>query len=154
MSLFKHDPPSAALRQAVGAVSRAIPVLALLLLLGACGGESKEVPADVRETQPDLIDPEAITESDSGGTFTLAAGTETSLRLSSEYVWDDPVVDGDAVELGRVDYLQDPGFSEWLVQAMGPGTATISALGEPACAGEDGCPDAPLRFQVTITVAE
>jgi len=135
-------------------VSRAIPVLALLLLLGACGGESNEVPADVRETQPGLIDPEAITDSDSGGTFTLAAGTETSLRLSSEYVWDEPVVDGDAVELGRVDYLQDPGFSEWLVQAERPGTATISALGEPACAGEDGCPDTPLRFQVTITVAE
>jgi predicted secreted protein len=96
----------------------------------------------------------AITAADSGRSFTLAPGDETSLRLSSGYVWSEPTVSSGAVVLSRVDYLQDPGFSEWLVRAASPGTATISSLGEPACAGQQGCPDEPLRFQVTITVAE
>ena len=81
------------------------------------------------------------------------SGGQTSLSLSSEYVWDEPVVEGDAVELGRVDYLQDPGFSEWTVGGVRPGTAAISSLGTPACDGEHGCPDEPVRFRVTITVA-
>ncbi len=59
---------------------------------------------------------------------------------------------GDAVELVRVDYLQDPGFAEWTVLAVQPGTATIAARGTPACAGQEGCRDAPLRFQLEITV--
>lgn len=94
----------------------------------------------------------AITEADSGEEISLPVGGETNLRLSSEYVWSEPVVEGDAVTLARVDYLQDPGFSEWVVSGAAAGEASISAVGEPACAGEDGCPDEPLRFQVRITV--
>jgi hypothetical protein len=97
-----------------------------------------------------------INAADSGWTFELllAASAETSLRLSSEYSWEEPAVSGDAVELSPVDYLQDPGFSEWLVRAVRPGSATISSAGTPACAGQHGCPDEPISFRVTITVAE
>jgi hypothetical protein len=56
-------------------------------------------------------------------------------------------VRGGAARLARVDYLQDPGFSEWTVLAVQPGTATITARGTPAGAGR------PLRFQVEIAVA-
>ena len=124
-------------------------LLLLVLLLAACGGES-----DVGTESAPTRAPAAITAPDSGKTFTLAPGLETSLRLSSEYDWSEPVVEGGAVTLSPVDYLQDPGFSEWLVQATGAGTATISSVGEPACEGEHGCPDEAFRFQVTITVAE
>ena len=94
-----------------------------------------------------------ITETDSGRTLTLAPGSETSLRLSGDYEWSEPTVRGDAVQLTRVDYFQDPGFSEWMVRAVQPGTATIAARGTPDCAGQAGCADAPLRFQLAITVA-
>jgi hypothetical protein len=132
-----------------------IALLLVLPLLAACGGgepgagpTSSESEAPVPETGG------AISATDSGRSYTLAPGDETSLRLSSEYVWSEPDVSSGAVVLSPVDYFQDPGFSEWLVRAAAPGTATISSVGEPACAGQHGCPDEPLRFRVTIIVAE
>lgn len=136
-------------------MARLFPVLALALLLAACGGEGSTGGAGDDTGGASSEDrPDAITAPDSGKSFELGVGDEISLRLSSEYVWSEPVVEGDAVELSRVDYLQDPGFSEWMVRAVAAGSATISSLGEPACAGEHGCPDEAARFQVTITVAE
>jgi hypothetical protein len=126
-------------------VLRVLPLL--VVALAACGGESGGEPGSGAIEAPD-----AITAPDSGRTFTLAPGDEVSLRLSSEYVWTEPAVDGGAVELSPVDYVQDPGFSEWLVRATQAGTATISSLGEPACEGEHGCPDGSFRFQVRIAV--
>jgi hypothetical protein len=133
-------------------VPRVRPLLLVVLAATAgCGGSDAPAPADTGSDAREAGD--AITANDSGGSFTLAVGEETSLRLSSDYVWDEPVVEGAAAELSRVDYLQDPGFAEWLVRGVSPGATTISALGTPACAGEDGCPDEPLRFRVTITVS-
>jgi hypothetical protein len=136
-------------------VTRAFALLVVVLpLLASCGGGDSPAGSPTGEgdaTAPATGGP--ITANDTGETFTLALGAETSLRLSSEYVWEEPAVDGDAVELSPVDYIQDPGFSEWLVRGARPGTATISSLGEPACDGEHGCPDEAVRFQVTITVA-
>jgi hypothetical protein len=127
-------------------VIRIVPFLVVALV--ACGGE--DPVAGDGATEP----PDAITAADSGETYTLAPGDETSLRLSGEYEWEEPAVSGDAVELSPVDYFQDPGFSEWLVRAVRPGSAKISSTGMPACAGQHGCPDDPIEFQVTITVAE
>ena len=136
-------------------VLRVAPLLlALLLAAAGCGGDDDAEPATTAAEPPPAEAGEAITEADSGAAFALAPGAETNLQLSSLYAWSDPVVEGGAVELSPVDYLQDPGFVEWLVRAASAGTAAISALGEPACEGEDGCPDEALRFQVTITVAE
>jgi hypothetical protein len=146
MPLFNHDSPPAAFRQALRAVTRIVPLLVVALV--ACGGENP-VAGD-GATEP----PDAITAADSGETYTLAPGDETSLRLSGEYEWDEPAVSGDAVELSPVDYFQDPGFSEWLVRAARSGSATISSAGTPVCAGQHGCPDEPISFRVTITVAE
>jgi hypothetical protein len=136
-------------------VVRRIALLLVLPLLAACGGDEPGAGPTSSESEspvPETV--AAITATDSGRSYTLAPGDETSLRLSSEYVWSEPDVSGGAVELSPVDYLQDPGFSEWVVRAAAPGTATISSVGEPACAGQPGCPDEPLRFRITITVAE
>jgi hypothetical protein len=139
-------------------VLRAVSVLLVLLVAAAgCGGEDAPSPGDTGTEAGDAPQAEAgdaIVATDSGSSFTLPLGGETSLRLSSEYLWEDPVVEGGAVRLSPVDYLQDPGFREWLVQGAAPGTATISSLGTPACDGEHGCPDEPVRFRVTITVGE
>jgi hypothetical protein len=129
-------------------------VIALLaLLVDGCGeGASREGGAG-ETARPPRAAPRTITEVATGESFALAPGSETRLRLSGEYVWGEPTVRGDAVQLARVDYFQDPGFSEWTVLAVQPGTATIAARGTPACAGQQRCPDAPLRFQIEITVA-
>jgi hypothetical protein len=113
------------------------------VLVGGCGEDAARLPPAA---------PRTITELASGESFALALASETRLRLSGKYEWSEPTVRGDALELTRVDYLQDPGFSEWTVLAVRAGTATISAQGTPACAGQ-GCPDAPLSFQVELTVA-
>jgi hypothetical protein len=126
----------------------ALCLLALLAVLAEGCGDEPARERDAGATPTPAPAPRAITEADSGESFTLAAGSETSLRLSRDYEWSEPTVDGDAVELARVDYIQDPGFSEWAVPAVRPGTATIAARGTPACAG---CPG-PLRFQVRIVV--
>jgi hypothetical protein len=128
-------------------------VLLAVLALAACGGDGDRSPGAGTGGAADEP-PEAITALDSGESFALAAGAEIPLRLSSEYLWEDPVVEGGAVGLSRVDYLRDPGFSEWIVSGARPGTATISSLGSPACAGQHGCPDEAVRFRVTITVSE
>jgi predicted secreted protein len=132
------------------------PALCLAALLAAlangCGGEAPR-EGGAGEPGPSTPAPSTITEADSGETFTLAPGSETSLQLSGQYVWSEPTVRGDAVQLTRVEYFQDPGFSEWMVSAVQPGTATIAARGTPDCAGQAGCPEAPLRVQLEITVA-
>jgi predicted secreted protein len=128
-------------------------VFALLApLVEGCGGEpSRDSGAGETTPQPPAA-PQTITEADSGESLTLAPGSDTRLQLSGQYSWSEPTVRGDAVQLARVDYFQDPGFSEWLVRAVRPGTATIVARGAPACAGAEPCPDAPLGLQLEITV--
>ncbi|MGH3010447.1 MAG: hypothetical protein ACRDMY_01185 [Gaiellaceae bacterium] len=129
-------------------MTRLLPLVVLALV--ACGGDGDSAaPGEPSPPAPDVID-----AADSGQTFELPLAAETSLRLSSEYSWEEPELSGDAVELTPVDYLQDPGFSEWLVRGARPGSVTISSVGTPACAGQHDCPDEPFRFQVTITVAE
>jgi hypothetical protein len=123
-------------------------------LFGACGDDASvgEGSGESTPLPPPKQAPQVITEEDSGSTVMLPAGGETNLRLSSDYVWGELAVRGEAVRAARVDYLQDPGFSEWVVMAVAPGKATIVAAGEPACSGQEGCDDAPAHFQVTITV--
>jgi len=124
-------------------------------LFSACGDEGSVGEGSGESTTPAppaKQAPQVITEEDSGSTVTLPVGGETSLRLSSDYVWGEPAVRGEAVQLARVDYLRDPGFSEWVVTAVAPGKATIVAAGEPACSGQEGCDDTALVVEVTITV--
>ena len=147
------------MRQPVWAVVR-VAVLALVLLpLAACSGDEASGPAEepspsTSEPAPPRQSPQVLTEADSGATIALPTGGETSLRLSSDWVWSEPVVDGDAVQLAIVNYLQDPGFYEWVVTAVAPGEATITSSGKAACAGQDGCAVGPQDFQVRITVEQ
>jgi predicted secreted protein len=132
-----------------------VAVLAFLLLpaLASCADSESAPPTETTETAPPpRQSPQVITEADSGASFSLPVGGDTTLRLSSDWVWEEPVVDGDAVSLAVVNYIQDPGFSEWVVTADAPGEAAISSSGRAACAGQDGCADGPQDFQVRITV--
>ncbi|MGH3022046.1 MAG: hypothetical protein ACRDNI_00185 [Gaiellaceae bacterium] len=121
-------------------------------LLAACGEDAPVGEEQGESAPPQQEAPATITEADSGAEIRLPVGGETSLRLTSEYSWSQPTVRGESVTLTPVDYIQDPGFSEWIVTGKSPGEAVVAATGEPACAGQEGCDDAPREFQVTITV--
>jgi hypothetical protein len=128
-------------------------VAVLAALLAGCSDESAREGATGETGPSPRAAPPTITEADSGESFSLPRDSQTSLRLSGEYLWSEPKVRGDAVQLTPVNYFQDPGFSEWSVLAVRPGTATIAAQGTPACAGEAGCADDPLGVQIEIVVA-
>ncbi len=96
--------------------------------------------------------PSVLTDKDDGRTVSFAVGEETSLRLDSAWFWDEPLVQGDAVELTRVDYLTDPGFMEWIVTAQRTGTAVVTASGEPNCDDVSQCP--PRSIEISFRVTE
>lgn len=127
--------------------------VAFLSALGGCAEEPAQDAGPGDSAPPPREAPAVVTEADAGRSFALPLGSETTLRLSGEYVWSEPRVRGGAVRLVRVDYFQDPGFSEWLVEAVEPGTVTIAAAGRPACADGESCPEEPARFEVTLTVS-
>jgi hypothetical protein len=118
----------------------------LAVLVNGCGDDGPREGDAGLTSPPPRVAPKTITEADSGESFTLATDGRTSLRLSGEYEWTEPSVVGAGLQLTRVDYFQDPGFSEWSVVAVEPGRATISARGTSGS-------DKPLRFRVEFTVS-
>lgn len=117
------------------------------------GGEGSTPPGTIQPgtTQPgtDTPAPEVLTESDEGR-FVL--GPEpVSLRLSSDWAWEAPMVDGTGIVLSPVDYLVDPGYVEWLVEAAGTGTATLTIAGTPNCGDAAACPERTVTFELDVT---
>jgi hypothetical protein len=90
-----------------------------------------------------------ITQRSTGKTFRIAKGGSATLRLSNRWHWSTPRTSTKAVELVPVEYLIDPGFREWLIEARARGRATIRSLGRPNCSG---CDLATRHFEVTIVV--
>jgi predicted secreted protein len=91
-----------------------------------------------------------ITQASSGKVVRLARGENATLRLSNRWRWSEPRAGTDAVELTPVEYLVDPGFREWTIDARRSGRATIRSLGRPNCST---CAVTTRRFAVTIDVA-
>jgi hypothetical protein len=94
-----------------------------------------------------------ITQRDTGKTFTVRAGGELTLRLSTRWRWTPPRVKGGAVRLVRVDYFTDPGFLEWEVDGRARGSARITAVGQvqdPSTCDPTPCPPRPFRIRVVV----
>jgi hypothetical protein len=90
-----------------------------------------------------------ITQADSGKTFRLGRTSTATLRLSNRWLWSTPRPSSRAIVLTPVEYLIDPGFSEWQIDARARGTATLRAYGRPNC---DACTLGVRRFRITIVV--
>src|SRR6476646_964524 len=90
-----------------------------------------------------------ITQAASGKTVRLAKGEDAVLRLSNRWHWSEPRLSSSAIELTPVEYLIDPGFREWTIDARKRGRVTISSLGRPRCSG---CALATRRFVLTVVV--
>jgi hypothetical protein len=92
-----------------------------------------------------------LTEADDGRLFSLSVGTEVPLRLDNSWTWDQPAVDGDTVALTQVDYFADPGFMEWIVTALRPGDAAVTASGLPNCGDNSRCPPMEVHIGFRVT---
>ncbi|MBY5161734.1 hypothetical protein [Salsipaludibacter albus] len=68
--------------------------------------------------------PEVLVPADAG-TYALEAETSVAVRLDREHDWDEPIVEGDAVEVTRTAFESDPGYDEYEVRARAPGTAAV-----------------------------
>ena len=90
-----------------------------------------------------------ITQAASGKTVRLAKGEDAVLRLSNRWHWSEPRVSSNVVELTPVEYLVDPGFREWTIEARRRGRVTIRSLGRPKC---PTCAQATRRFVLTVVV--
>jgi predicted secreted protein len=92
-------------------------------------------PASPQDAPPTTVTPlgqghqSVITEADNGRTFRMSIGATAFLRLTSgQRLWDEPHVEGDAIELTPVYYETDPGYQEWAIQGRSAGTARIHAI--------------------------
>ena len=90
-----------------------------------------------------------LTQAASGKTIHLAKGEDATLRLSSRWRWSEPRLSSAAVELTQVEYLIDPGYREWTIEARKRGRATIRSLGRPGCSG---CALTTRHFVLTVVV--
>jgi len=77
-----------------------------------------------------------LTLADNGKTVVLAIGETVSVRLGGPWLWHDPAVDGGALDVAQVDFLVDPGYSEWAVRGAHAGRATLQILGKANCPAE------------------
>jgi hypothetical protein len=93
-----------------------------------------------------------ITELDNGRTLGMSMGAPGFLRLSGGPLWDEPTVEGTAVELVRVYYEEDPGYEEWAVYALRPGAATISTTARQN--PPDPAAQPLLHVEITIEVGD
>ena len=91
-----------------------------------------------------------ITQKSTGKTLRLAKDGTATLRLSNRWRWTEPRVSNDTVELTPVEYLIDPGFREWTIDARKAGRATIGSVGKPNCST---CALATRSFRITVVVA-
>jgi hypothetical protein len=102
-------------------------------------------------TTPPADSLSALSEADDGASVSLTVGEEVPIRLANGWVWDQPVVDGDAVTLTQVDYLVDPGFAEWIIEGARPGLALVTAHGEPDCGDVSTCPPTTVRLEFRVS---
>lgn len=136
------------------------------LTLGACAAGDDPDPTgtgdtvtttpseDTMTTRPDESSedgqPEPVTEADDGGRIALEVGSEVPWRLSSDWDWEQPTVEGGSIELVPVDYLVDPGYREWLIVGTAAGAAELSVEGAGACGDPERCPDRVVTLTVDV----
>ena len=90
-----------------------------------------------------------LTQASSGKTIRLAKGEHATLRLSNGWRWSEPQLSSGAVELTPVEYLIDPGFREWTIDARNRGRVTIRSLGRPSCSA---CARVARHFVLSVIV--
>jgi hypothetical protein len=151
-----------------GRMGPMLPLVLLVVLLGVagCGGEEDDAAQPPPATGTgggagptagagtgtdgggDAAGVPVLTERDGNRTVSLRVGGEALIRLHPPVVWAPPLVsEPGIVELSPVEYFADPGFTEYAVRAVAPGTVVVSTSGSRGGGGR------AERFEVAFEVA-
>lgn len=125
----------------------------VLLALHGCGAEHEPAdgPSATPSATPTSID--ILRIGDDGASVVLEVGGTATVFLPRTYVWEEPVVDGDAVTVSA-DVSDEGGASRsWTVTGRRAGTATLTLTGSPACRSETpSCATPDVVWSARLTV--
>lgn len=134
-----------------------LPILLLLVSAAACAPLKSKIhpmptPAPATGTGGEAIPPDGITLADNGRTFVARPGDEFLLNLGMDtYEWS-PVVDDQTV-LSRVINIAVIRGAQGIYKAHNPGTAVLTAVGDPLCRNTTPACMAPsILFRITVIV--
>jgi hypothetical protein len=113
-----------------------VPLTAVAVAFGACGGSSAQ-PSDGPATTTPSRAPQVLTARHHLRTFRLARGRDVELRLPSGALLKSI---GRSVSVTQIDFVVDPGYSAWHLAAVAPGRTVLTAR-----AGAE-------RFRLTLVV--
>jgi hypothetical protein len=115
-----------------------VPLTAVAVAFGACGGSSAQ-PSDgpATTTPAPSRAPQVLTARHHLRTFRLARGRDVELRLPSGALLKSI---GRSVSVTQIDFVVDPGYSAWHLAAEAPGRTVLTAR-----AGAE-------RFRLTLVV--
>jgi hypothetical protein len=132
-------------------------VLFLLITTTACAPlksmfQPTPTPAPVTGTGGEIIPPAGITLADNGRTFVMRPGDEFLLNLGMEtYEWS-PTVNNQSV-LSRVMNIAVIRGAQGIYAAHIPGTAVLTATGDPLCRqSTPACMAPSIIFRITLIV--
>jgi hypothetical protein len=131
-------------------------LLLVIAALVACspGAGATVVPSPSAVSSPAASAPAtdlAITEADSGRTFTVDTGDRLLLMLGTDFDW--TVAPTDTAVVARVSNVLVGQGAQGLYAAIGPGTTALRATGDPPCRKVNPpCAAPSILFEVTLTV--
>ena len=131
----------------------ALVTAVLLLVVQGCAGD--EDPADLGGGGPTAnpTPSDILRIGDDGASVTLEVGGTATVFLPASYVWEEPVVDGDAVTISAD--VSDEGSTSrsWTFTGRRAGTATIALTGSPTCRSETpSCETPDVVWSADLTV--
>jgi predicted secreted protein len=92
-----------------------------------------------------------VTLDDRGKTISLAVGENFLLNLGETYTWDISISDESVIS--RVKNITVIRGAQGVYQALKPGTATLTATGDPLCRqSKPACAMPSILFEVTVEV--
>ena len=92
-----------------------------------------------------------ITLADNGQTIPLAVGDRFLLELGGPYIWKVQIADPSVI--AQLPTPLSPINSQGLFEAVGPGTTTLTAFGDPPCRSlKPACGLPSLLFRITLVV--
>jgi hypothetical protein len=135
---------------------RTSALAAVLLLLAVQGCNGTQDPADEASGAPTATPTpgDILRIGDGGASVALEVGGTATVFLPASFVWEEPVVDGDAVTISAD--VSDEGSTSrsWTVTGRQAGTATVTLTGSPTCRSETpSCAEPDESWTASFTVS-
>jgi len=132
--------------------ARGLVAAAVLLALQGCGAEEPaDEPSATASATPTSVD--VLRIGDDGASLALEVDETATVFLPASYIWEEPMVDGDAVTASAD--VSDEGSTSrsWTVTGRQAGTTTVTLTGSPACRSETpSCETPDVVWSADFTV--